>query len=195
MQHLASRVADALEVVGRRGRLAAATGAAGVSVAGARALRHGVPTLAAVAVVVAGTALGAAALVDAAHERLPGPLLATATVVATCAAAAGGAGTAARLTAGALLGATPLLVVQLVRGLGAGDVKLGAALGAAGSPVHELAGLTAVGLASLTVSMWARATGRSRAPLGPWLWGSWVLVLVAATSGVGGSAWWGGGGG
>ena len=90
---------------------------------------------------------------------------------------------------GVLLGmlgaAVPMLVVRLQRGagvggLGMGDVKLAAVLGAAGGLVDARVGLATVFLAALAASTFAALTHRRRMALGPWLFMAWLVTLVVA---------------
>jgi hypothetical protein len=127
---------------------------------------------------------GAAALVDLHEHRLPNRLLAgalagigVAALVATLDGAGGGLGAAG---AGLLLGGLPLLVVRIRRGLGMGDVKLGAVLGAAGGLVHPFVAAAATFLAALAAGGVGALLHRRRLALGPWWWSAWVVATVIA---------------
>ena len=130
---------------------------------------------------------GAAALVDLHEHRLPNRLLGAA-LASTCLAAMvattdgtdRGLGAAA---AGLLLGGGPLLVVRIRRGLGMGDVKLGAVLGASGGLVHPFVAPATTFVAALAAGCAGALLHRQRVALGPWWWGAWVLATVAALQG------------
>jgi len=81
---------------------------------------------------------------------------------------------------GALLGGAPLLWVRLSRGIGMGDVKFAAALGAAGGLIHPLTSLVAVFIASGASGAYAIIRHRARMVLGPWLWGGFVAGLAVS---------------
>lgn len=125
-----------------------------------------------------------AALVDAVEHRLPNALVGAAAlpvaVAAALALAAGSTGIAAGALAGAGLLGGPLLVTHLVTpaGMGFGDVKAGAALGAA-------VGLVSAQLAVLTLMMalagsagWAVTGRRRHVALGPGLVAGALLSLA-----------------
>ena len=76
-----------------------------------------------------------------------------------------------------------MLIVRLQRspgmgGLGMGDVKLAAVLGAAGGLVDARVGLATVFLAALAASTFAALTHRRWMALGPWLFVAWLVTLV-----------------
>ena len=74
-----------------------------------------------------------------------------------------------------------MLAVLLVRGIGIGDVKFAAVLGAAAALVHPLAALATVFLAALGSSSSAAARRLRRLPLGPWLWTGFAISTLVAT--------------
>ncbi len=148
---------------------------------------------------------GAAALVDLHEHRLPNRLLRLSTRTVALAAvviilgrsiAAGrsnGSGlsdlsslsgeafsTVALVGIGAIGGGLPLLIVLLQRGIGMGDVKLAAVLGAAGGLVHPGVGLATVALMAIAASSYAVIRRQRALALGPWLWGAWVVAVIAA---------------
>lgn len=160
--------------------------AAAATALSAAATRTAVPTAAALGAVL--TLCGAAALVDLHEQRLPNPLL-TAALAVTAAAALvdaigdGGPGRLGAVLIGLVAGGAPLLVVHLRRGIGMGDVKFAAVLGAAGGLVGPwVAPLTVLvgALLSATVGV---ITRRDRLALGPWWWASWVTVTVITLTG------------
>ncbi len=130
---------------------------------------------------------GAAALVDLHEHRLPNRLLGAALagigVAALLATIDGtGSGLGAAVT-GLLLGGVPLLVVRIRRGIGMGDVKLGAVLGAAGGLVHPLVAPATTFIAALAAGCAGALLQRRRLALGPWWWAGWVLATVVALHG------------
>jgi len=140
---------------------------------------------------VAATAVAAAVLAGVAGELIaPHVDPHGAAQVATPAAARFAGQLAGQITSpatGVLLGmlgaAVPMLVVRLQRGsgvggLGLGDVKLAAVLGAAGGFVDARVGLATVFLAALAASTFAALTHRRRMALGPWLFVAWLVTLV-----------------
>ena len=82
-----------------------------------------------------------------------------------------------------LLGALPMVVVLLTRGIGTGDVKLAAALGATAAIVHPLAALGTVFVAAVTSSTYAGIRGLRRLALGPWLWAGFAVATLLASIG------------
>ena len=146
---------------------------------------------------VAATAVAAAVLAGVAGELIaphvdPHGAAQVATPTAAQVATPAAARFAGQITSpatGVLLGmlgaAVPMLVVRLQRGagvggLGMGDVKLAAVLGAAGGLVDARVGLATVFLAALAASTFAALTHRRRMALGPWLFMAWLVTLVVA---------------
>ena len=128
----------------------------------------------------------AAALVDAVDHRLPNGLVAMAAlpvgVAIAITAAAGSVDVALGALAGAALLGVPLLVTHLVSpvGMGFGDVKAGAVVGAAvGLVSAQLAVLTLV-LALGGSAAWAVFHRRRTIPLGPGLVVGALLALAIA---------------
>ncbi len=167
---------------------ALATFAAAATALSVAAARTAPVTAAALGTVL--TLCGAAALVDLHEHRLPNQLLTGSLVGVGIAALAttigghpGGLGAAA---AGLLLGGLPLLVVRLRRGLGMGDVKLAAVLGAAGGLVHPLVALATTALGALAAGTAGSVLRRPRLALGPWWWAAWVIATVLALHAGGG---------
>ena len=173
-----SAIAIAIEVGG-----VAVLGAGCIVVTAARLDRH---ALIVAAFLCASVVLGRAAMVDARQHRLPNRLLLAALVVLGVAPLLAwqlGALLAAAL--GLLLGGLPILVALLTRatgaGVGVGDVKFAAVLGAAAGLVHPLAALATVFLGALGSSTYAAVRRIRRLPLGPWLWGGFALSTVLAS--------------
>ena len=141
------------------------------------------------AVVATGLALAvltAAALVDAVDHRLPNGLVAMAAlplgVAIALTAAAGSVDVALGALAGAALLGVPMLITHLVSpvGMGFGDVKAGAVVGAAvGLVSPQLAVLTLV-LALGGSAAWAVMHRRRTIPLGPGLVVGALLALALA---------------
>ena len=140
----------------------------------------------------------AAAAVDAVDHRLPNELVGAAAipvgVAAAIALAAGSPDIAVGALVGALLLGVPLLVAHLVSpsGMGFGDVKAGAVLGAAVGLVDaELVVLTLL-LALAVAAGWAIARRRRTVPLGPSLVAAALVSLLAASFvwSMGASATW-----
>ncbi len=123
-----------------------------------------------------GVLFATAALVDRVEHRLPNQLLLGAAATATAAAVITGDIVAALL--GAVIAGGLLLAVRLARGLGMGDVKMAAALGAAVAPRALVAAPAAVAVAAFTAAGVGLALGRTRLALGPSLWVGWACVLA-----------------
>jgi leader peptidase (prepilin peptidase)/N-methyltransferase len=166
---IGDRVAAAWRAVGLPGRLLTILGASACAVIATASIGES-------AVVVASglslLVLVGAALVDAVERRLPNALvLAAALPVIAALIATGSAELGRSAAAGAALVAGPLLVTHLITpsGMGFGDVKAGAVLGAAMGLVDvELAVLTLVfGLGASAA--WGLATRARSIALGPGL--------------------------
>ena len=149
-----------------------------------------------VAVVAALLPLTAAAIVDGTARRLPNRLvlLSIAPVAFVC----GLDPFVGRLTAvggvvsGALLLATPLLVVHLIAptAMGFGDVKAAAALGAALGLIQPELALWTLCLASAISGGWGIARRARHVAFGPGLVvAAFTVLLVGACAGIEVSAW------
>ncbi|MFM2076780.1 MAG: Type leader peptidase family, partial [Actinomycetota bacterium] len=127
-----------------------------------------------------------AALVDVHEHRLPNRLLqlAAAGVLAGWATAFDGR-LVARSLAGALVAGGALLVVHLGRGVGMGDVKMAAVVGASAGTIALVAAPIAIVVAALTASAYGALARRSSVALGPALWFGWVAAVASASAG-----WW-----
>lgn len=162
----------------RRAAVAAAT----TSVVEATAVPVAGSVQAATAVV--GVLLVAAALVDVHEHRLPNRLLAAAMAVAAIGAAWSlDGGAMVRAAIGAVLAGGSMLVVHLSRGVGMGDVKMAAVIGASAGTVALTAAPMAVAVAALAAAahgLWSR---RQRMALGPALWFGWAISIAMTTAG------------
>ena len=188
--HFVDRIGVAWRALSPRRRTVVAggiAGAVGIALAAARE----VPVASAIALGVVGVLAAGAAVVDVHEHRIPNRLLQAALAVVVVAAALGGWRTVGDVVVGLLVGSVPLFVVRYDKGLGLGDVKFAAVLGAAGGLVHPGIGLVAVWAAALASGVFALRTDRMRLALAPWLWAGFVgacavgLVMVR----FGGHAW------
>lgn len=188
--HFVDRIGVAWRALSPRRRTVVAggiAGAVGIALAAARE----VPVASAIALGVVGVLAAGAAVVDVHEHRIPNRLLEVALAVVVVAAALGGWRTVGDVVVGLLIGSVPLFVVRYDKGLGLGDVKFAAVLGAAGGLVHPGVGLVAVWAAALASGVFALRTDRMRLALAPWLWAGFVgacavgLVMVR----FGGHAW------
>jgi leader peptidase (prepilin peptidase)/N-methyltransferase len=164
----------------RRAALAAATTSVAVGTA------MPAPWSVRFAVSVVGVLLVAAALVDHHERRIPNRLLTLAAVVTV-------AGAVSALNAhhlllvglGALTGGGALLAVHLRRGVGMGDVKMAAIVGASCGWLSFAAAPIAVAVAALAASMYGVWSRRSSLALGPSLWFGWSISIATSSAG-----WW-----
>lgn len=188
--HFVDRIGVAWRALSPRRRTVVAGGIAG-AVGIALAATREVPVASAIALGVVGVLAAGAAVVDVHEHRIPNRLLQAALAVVVVAAALGGWRTVGDVVVGLLIGSVPLFVVRYDKGLGLGDVKFAAVLGAAGGLVHPGVGLVAVWAAALASGVFALRTDRMRLALAPWLWAGFVgacavgLVMVR----FGGHAW------
>lgn len=133
---------------------------------------------------------GAAAVVDVHEHRIPNRLLSLSTVAIVLAALID-APSLGVIAFGAATASVPLWVVRYGRGLGIGDVKFAAVLGAAGALVHPSVGIGVVWFAAVFSVVVAYCSGTSRLAMGPWLWAGYLAstsigVLLVQ---VGGQPW------
>ncbi len=142
-----------------------------------------VPAVAAGTTAAVGVLLATAALVDVYERRLPNRLLATAVAFALGGALLSINGTD---VLDALLGIAVagglMLCVRLTRGVGMGDVKMAAVVGAsaAASTSSLIAPATAIAIAALAAASYGFIANRQRVPLGPFLWLGWAATLTAS---------------
>ena len=130
-----------------------------------------------------GVLLAVAALVDVHERRLPNRLLA-----AGCAFALAGALLSSDSTVaidavlGLILAAGVMLCVRLTRGVGMGDVKMAAVVGASAGACTTslLAPATAIAIAALAGATYGFIANRQRVPFGPSLWFGWAATIALA---------------
>lgn len=140
-----------------------------------------VPMAVRAASAVSGMALVAAATVDIAEHRLPNRLVALAGVTPLAAACVvGSIAMVVDVTAGALAGGGAMFAVYLVRGVGMGDVKAAAAIGASCAVVSPWAAPSAIAIAACVAAGYAALRRRRVLPLGPALCAGWATALVFA---------------
>ncbi|MBI4882431.1 MAG: prepilin peptidase [Actinobacteria bacterium] len=134
-----------------------------------------------------GVVLAAAALVDAYEFRLPNRLLAVALAAAfTVPLVALDSRSLGRALLGMFLGGGLVLLVHLSRGVGVGDVKMAAAVGASlggvtGSSV--VAAPIAIAIAAFAASAYGLLARRQRVAMGPSLWAGWASALALTSLG------------
>lgn len=131
-----------------------------------------------------GAMLALAALVDVREYKLPNGLL----VAALVAVFAGVLSTmnAALLTcaaSGTVLAGGVMLLVRMTRGVGMGDVKMAAVIGASTGATTVVAAPLAIAVAALVAVAYGLLARRQRVPLGPALWVGWALSLAAVAAG------------
>jgi prepilin signal peptidase PulO-like enzyme (type II secretory pathway) len=135
---------------------------------------------------VVGTVLVAAAVVDVHERRLPNRLLLLGGAVALAGAALTGDGaTLVASSLGATIAGGSMLVVRLTRGVGMGDVKAAAVVGASAGSVALVASPIAIAVSAFVAAVYGLAAHRVRLPLGPSLWFGWAVALFGTSSG-----WW-----
>ena len=173
-------VIAAWRAVGRRGAAVVLAGALATVLVGAWWL----PVSGRVAATAAALlVLVAAALVDAVEHRLPNRLVALAAVPVVVALAASWSADLARdVLAGALVVAVPLLAAHLVSpaGMGFGDVKAGAVLGAALGILDVQLAVFALVLGLGAGAAWGLTRRARTIPLGPALVVGALAALTAA---------------
>jgi Flp pilus assembly protein protease CpaA len=159
-----------------RGRLLAMSAGLAVQfgVILACAARHVAVT--SVGLLAVGLLLGLAAHVDVIEHRIPNHLLSWSVIAVLVVTAFSGPEVLDDVVLGTLLAFVPIAVVLLTRGVGTGDVKMAAVLGAAGGLIHPLVGLATVFLMALTTGLVGLTTKHKRLALGPWLWGSFLIA-------------------
>lgn len=127
--------------------------------------------------------LVAAALVDVAEHRLPNALVVVAAApVVVALLAAGSASLARSAVLGAVVLGGPLLLTHLVSpaGMGFGDVKAGAVLGAALGLIDIQVALLALVLGLSSAAIWGLARGSRSVAFGPGLVAGALLALALA---------------
>ncbi|MEQ1698521.1 MAG: prepilin peptidase [Ilumatobacteraceae bacterium] len=147
-------------------------------------VRVPLPASAGVGIALAGMFMAAAALVDLHERKLPNRLLAAALASAVVGVAAtGDASLIGRGALGLLIGGGLLLLVRLTRGVGIGDVKMAAVVGATTAPVAVVAAPVAIAVAATVAAGYGLLAKRSRLPLGPSLWFGWATAVAAGIAG------------
>lgn len=151
----------------------------------AAALATAVPAAVAVRVGVAvtGQLLAAASLVDVHERKLPNRLLGAALLVATAGAAVAGAAVVAGMWFGLLAAGVPMLLVRLARGIGMGDVKAAAVVGASTGSVSPVAAPVAIAVAAFVGAAYGMVAGRRHVAMGPALWCGWAVALAGVAGG------------
>ena len=137
--------------------------------------------------------LVSAALVDVAEHRLPNGLVAVAALPVVVMLLAAGSGDLARSAAiGAAMFAGPLLLTHLVSptGMGFGDVKAGAVLGAALGLIDPQVALLALVLGLASAAAWGLARRARSVAFGPGLvTGALLALAIARAAGVEAVTW------
>lgn len=123
-----------------------------------------------------GALLATAAFVDITERRLPNSLSLASGVLAVVEAAITGHLLAS--LAGAAIAGGLLLAVRLARGLGMGDVKVAAVIGASVGPHALAAAPVAIAVAAFAAGGYGLLRNRDRLPLGPALWLGWACALI-----------------
>lgn len=131
------------------------------------------------ALAVSGGVLALAALVDVCEHRLPNRLIGAAAVAPMVGASVS---LEFRLlvqsVGGALVAGGAMLVVRLARGVGMGDVKMAAAVGAGVGMLSIDRAAVAIAVAALVAAGWGAARRRNSLPLGPSLWLGWAAAVA-----------------
>jgi leader peptidase (prepilin peptidase) / N-methyltransferase len=180
---VASRVAAAWAGVGILGRVITVGGAVTVGVASAAWVSESGTAL---GTALALLALTAAALVDAVEHRLPNALVGVAAIPVLVAVAVAWVTGPTDVLRGTVLGAAllggPLLATHLASpsGMGFGDVKAGAVLGAALGLVNAQIAVLTLLLGLSGAAGWALAGRRRSIALGPGLVAGAVVALAVA---------------
>lgn len=132
---------------------------------------------------IAGCLVATAALVDLHELRLPNTLVGGALAAPLAVSAVVSPSALMRASLGMVVAGGLMLIVRLSRGVGMGDVKLAAAVGAgAGALAISLAPLS-IGVAAFVAGAFGLVSGRRRLPLGPSLWLGWAVALLVARMG------------
>ena len=136
------------------------------------------------ALAVSGGVLALAALVDVCEHRLPNRLIGAAAVAPLVGAVVGlEFRVLLQSFGGALVAGGAMLVVRLARGVGMGDVKMAAAVGAGVGMLSIDRAAVAIAVAALVAAGWGAARRRNSLPLGPSLWFGWATTIALAAFG------------
>lgn len=138
------------------------------------------PRAVGVATAVSGSLLATGAFVDLAERRIPNLLTGAALLVALVGASLSGLALLGRSLLGLVLAAVPMAVVHARRGVGLGDVKMAAAVGASCGASAVVAAPVAVAAAALVAAAFGAITRRAALPLGPFLWLGWASAIAWA---------------
>ena len=142
------------------------------------------PTTVRWSIAVVGVVLAVAAMVDVQEHKLPNRLLLGAlTSVTVGVLATSNVALAVSVALGMLLAGGLMLLVRLTRGVGMGDVKMAAVVGASVGAVELMAAPIAVAVAAFAAASFGVITRRQRLPLGPALWLGWAVALGACAAG------------
>lgn len=144
-----------------------------------------VPFVARVAIGAVGTLLALATLVDVHERRLPNRLLGAALAVASI----GWFATLdpisiVRAVVGLLVAGSLLMIVRIARGIGMGDVKMAAVVGASTGGASLLAPPAAIAVAATVGATYGLLSHRLRIAFGPALWLGWASAFALASGGV-----------
>lgn len=135
-------------------------------------------------IVAVGAVLAAAATVDVAEHKLPNRLLVAALALAyTSVLAAADWALMVSAVSGLVIAGGLMLLVRLTRGIGMGDVKMAAVVGASVGAVNVRAAPIAIAVAALAAATYGFLSHRTRLPLGPALWLGWGVSLAASAAG------------
>lgn len=141
-----------------------------------------------VALLVAGWVMVGAALVDVHERKLPNRLVAIAAMASVLGAlATGHPTTVAHCAVGGAVAGSLLMLVRLARGVGMGDVKMAAAIGASVGTLHAMAAPLAIAITAFVAAIYGTMARRARVALGPALWFGWAVAVAASPIVVG---WW-----
>ena len=142
------------------------------------------PTTVRWGIAAAGVLLAVASLVDVHEHKLPNRLLLAALLAAACGAVASlDRDVIVASLVGMVLAGGLMLLVRLSRGVGMGDVKMAAVVGASTGGVALTAAPLAVAIAALVAGVYGLLAHRRRVPLGPALWLGWALALAFSAAG------------
>lgn len=130
-----------------------------------------------------GALLALAALVDVREHKLPNRLLGAAMVVVFVGVLTAKSVQLISAISGMALAGGLMLLVRVIRGVGMGDVKMAAVVGASTGAAAVVAAPLAIAVAAFVAGVCGLLTHRQRLPLGPALWAGWAVSLAAFASG------------
>lgn len=126
-----------------------------------------------------GVVFVAASVVDVHEHKLPNRLLVIAAVVTVAAALSSNA--LAEAAIGAAYAGGAMLLVRLSRGVGMGDVKMAAVIGASSGSLAPVAAPCALAITAVVAATYGAVTRRPSLALGPALWLGWAIGVACAT--------------